>query len=156
MTYITTYGNRTTPLTVETFAPVLSNLFESKNVVSLADMRKATGRKWVHGYLAALNVARKIVAVRSGRKIVGYRFEDKPLVATKNGTIRGPKGTFVKVNASALPKAEAVVEASQPSSDPVVTETVAETPVVQEPIVEPVTEAQAEVMDEAMLTELAA
>jgi len=103
MTKIAVYGNRPAPMTSYAAAEVLKALFSKKTLVSLDDMRKATGRKWVRGYLNTLRTTdEQVVAVRSGRSVIGYRLESTKLNPTKNGAVRGPKGVFVKINATSL------------------------------------------------------
>jgi hypothetical protein len=105
MSYRMHYGNRMGPGSWDTFAPKILSLLQEKNVVSFKDMQKATGKKWVRGFLSAVNAQHPVVPVKDGRAVIGYRLADKPLEMSKNGTsFRGPDGRWVAVAAAKAKK----------------------------------------------------
>ena len=101
------YGNREAPKTSITFANMLKELFDAKTVVSVDQMKKKTGKKWIRGFMNTLSIVhgRKVIPVKNGRSVIGFRYEDKPLEMTKDGTaFRGPLGTFITLASAAKVK----------------------------------------------------
>lgn len=72
----TGYGGRPYPSTVAPAAKIIVGLFQQKDVVTFKDMQKATGRKWVRGYLSgARDMRPNIVPVKEGRKLLGFTMQ---------------------------------------------------------------------------------
>ncbi len=119
MTNRVVYGSRMAPATTDEQVPKLAKLFNSKGIVSMKDMQRETGKKWVRGFLNAFaKTVAPIVPVKNGRVVLGYRLESKPLEMSKNGTsFRGPDGRFVPV-AAAKPKKPATAKRKSKKAPP--------------------------------------
>ena len=132
---IAVYGNRTAPRTTINQVEVLKELFTRKTVVTENDIHKATGKKWIRGFMHALSVTvEKVVPVKDGRRVIGYRFESKPLQVSSTGSVK-IDGRFVKLASAAKtePKAPKRVRKAKESVPEAMTVTSEAAPSVEAP-----------------------